>query len=242
MTDLVPWALDLLTWRGGELVLDVGCGNGRYLVELAERIVPVVAIGGDLSSGMLESTRRRWPPDRVEPALVVLDGQHLPVREDSVDVVLATHLLYHVPDVELTVAEMRRVVRPGGAVLVTTKGAGHLARLEQVVSEELSAHDVHAAEPFAWAGRFTLDTGRRMLRRWFGDVSIHLLHRELVVQTADPVVAYVRAVHGLVVGATGTTCDRDRFADGVRSRIGGVISRTGSFRDWVDVAAFVCRP
>src|SRR5215831_8272720 len=90
---VVPWAIDLADLRGDERVLDVGCGNGLYLGELAARRHrgPVVAV--DLSPGMLDAARRRSPT-----ALVVGDAQHLPFGDGALDCVLAMHMLYHVPD------------------------------------------------------------------------------------------------------------------------------------------------
>ena len=87
--DLVSWVLDLAGVTLGDHVLDVGCGNGRYLWGLQEHAID--AVGCDLSFGMLDAVGPH-------PRLVQADVCSLPLRAGAFDVVLAPHMLYHVPD------------------------------------------------------------------------------------------------------------------------------------------------
>jgi len=100
----------------GERVLDVGCGTG-YLAAGIRRARPDVdVVGSDLSSGMLDRARAAgaWP-------LVQGDATGLPVRAGSVDLVVARGVLHHLPDVRAALAEWRRVLRPGGAVVLLSE-------------------------------------------------------------------------------------------------------------------------
>ncbi|HOU55255.1 MAG TPA: class I SAM-dependent methyltransferase [Myxococcota bacterium] len=93
--------------RGRE-VLEVGCGTGLILQRLAG--LASRAVGVDLSPGMLRKARER--------GLEVLEGraEALPFPDASFDVAVSFKVLAHVPDVRAALAEMARVVRPGGAV------------------------------------------------------------------------------------------------------------------------------
>ncbi len=62
-------------------------------------------------------------------SLVQADAQQLPLGEDTVDVALAMHMLYHVPDRPAAVAELRRITRPGGTVLASTNSARTLTEI-----------------------------------------------------------------------------------------------------------------
>jgi SAM-dependent methyltransferase len=96
------------------LVLEVGCGTGELAGALAAAGLRVVGL--DPSAGMLDVFRRRGGR-----RLVQGDGAALPVRHDSVDLAVTVATLHHVAAAEAvraTLAEMVRVVRPGGAVLV----------------------------------------------------------------------------------------------------------------------------
>ncbi|HEY4849397.1 MAG TPA: class I SAM-dependent methyltransferase [Streptosporangiaceae bacterium] len=121
--DIVAWVLDLARLSPGLRVLDAGCGNGEYLRALAMR--PVQAAGCDLSMGMLRMA--------AHPALLNADVAALPVRDGTFAVVLAVHMLYHVPDREAAARELRRVLAPGGACIAVTNGARHTRSLRALV-------------------------------------------------------------------------------------------------------------
>jgi ubiquinone/menaquinone biosynthesis C-methylase UbiE len=112
--DFAEWVLELIPWRGGEVVLDLGCGSGLYRAPLLARIGRHGRlVSADLSFGMLQQLAARSPaePNRRLNA----DAMNLPLPSDSLDVVLANHVLYHLPDIGRGVAEIHRVLRPGGA-------------------------------------------------------------------------------------------------------------------------------
>ncbi len=94
----------------GKDVLEVGCGTGLVLSRVAK--VARAAKGVDLSPGMLSHARARGLDVREG------DATALPFPDASFDVVYAFKVLAHVPDVDRAIAEMVRVVRPGGHVLV----------------------------------------------------------------------------------------------------------------------------
>jgi SAM-dependent methyltransferase len=138
----------------GARVLDVGCGFGNIQPALCEAGARV--IGFDLSPGMLREARQRAVRDRLTIELFQADAQQIPLVDRSVDHALASHMLYHVPDMQRALEEMRRVVKLGGRVLITTNAADHTARLQSLHAQE--ARDV-GLTPTAKSGfeRFSLD-------------------------------------------------------------------------------------
>jgi SAM-dependent methyltransferase len=108
--DPVDFAAELMP-ADPRLVLDVGCGYGRYLQRLRADHPEATVVGIDAAPGMLSA---------VEPPIMVADAQTIPYPDDSVDTVLAMHMLYHVPDIAKAVGEFRRVLKPGGTLLVST--------------------------------------------------------------------------------------------------------------------------
>lgn len=102
---------------GGELapggaVLEVGCGSGMGLPYLAARAR--LAVGGDYTMPLLREARSHVDGT----PLVRMDAQHLPFRDASFDAVLMLEMVYYLPDQAAAVAECRRVLKPGGKVLV----------------------------------------------------------------------------------------------------------------------------
>ncbi len=113
IADGIVQALSDHTALDGRL-LDVGAGTGRHGLGLAQRGVRYVGV--DIARGMLERFRAR---DRAAAArLLLAEASRLPFRDASFAAALTVHVLHVVPDAERMVAEMRRVVRPGGVLLL----------------------------------------------------------------------------------------------------------------------------
>jgi SAM-dependent methyltransferase len=183
--DLPATVLSLARLDGAETVADIGCGNGVYLAELSRRGHEGQAVGVDMSAGMLTSARTRAPG----AGFLRGDASRLPLADDCADVALAPHMLYHVPDPLAAIAELRRVTRPGGRVLVVLNGADHLQELRELV-----APDLVAAQAQGWAERLRLDEGEEMLRSVFGPVERHDFTAELALTDGAPVAAYIHSM------------------------------------------------
>lgn len=112
-------ALDLAAVAADELLLDVATGTGLVLRELARRAVrPARAIGIDRSPGMLACVGRLPEGWRVQQG----DALALPLADDAADVAVAAYLLHLLAPRERStvLAELRRVLRPGGRLVVVT--------------------------------------------------------------------------------------------------------------------------
>ena len=110
--------LDRLGLGSGERVLDVGVGNGLFARELAAAVGPSGEVNGiDTAEAMLAMARATCPEGRFFKG----DATALPMSDANFDAVTASQLLCFVPDVDAALAEMFRVLKPGGrAVLLDT--------------------------------------------------------------------------------------------------------------------------
>lgn len=102
--------------RAGERVLDAGCGTGYLAAGLRRARPDVRVVGADLSAGMLANARAAGAAP-----LVQADAARLPVADACVDVVVARGVLHHLPDVAGALREWRRVLVPGGAVVLVSE-------------------------------------------------------------------------------------------------------------------------
>lgn len=108
---------DFLAWlapASGLRWVDVGCGNGAFTELLMQRHAPAEVQGIDPSEGQLAFARTR--PGAAGAVFGPGDAQALPFAEDRFDAATMALVLFFVPDPAKGIAEMRRVVRPGGAV------------------------------------------------------------------------------------------------------------------------------
>jgi ubiquinone/menaquinone biosynthesis C-methylase UbiE len=128
-----------------ERALDVGCGDGRLTAELDAASLTAA----DVSAVALERARGRVP----EASFVELDPDvPFPLDDSSFDLVLCAETIEHVRDVQLFLSEIRRVLRPGAELALTTPAAPMLGPPEDPLSPHLR--------------RFT----RRALRRVLGEL------------------------------------------------------------------------
>jgi ubiquinone/menaquinone biosynthesis C-methylase UbiE len=120
---------ELLTLRGDERVLDVGAGAGAFAFAVAPRVREVVAVERD--EELAERARRDAPPN-VE--IVVGDGERLELEPFSFDVCGCLRVLHHTRRPEVMVAELARMTRPGGTILL----ADQLAPVDPLAAFELT--------------------------------------------------------------------------------------------------------
>jgi SAM-dependent methyltransferase len=237
--EFLGWALGQIEWRGGERVVDVGCGRGQYLARLASEGLVGSLVGLDLSTGMLASVRRRWPDEVAAPALVNADAECLPVRDGVADVALAMHMLYHVPDIPRAIGELRRVVRPGGTALVAANAPGGLAELYRLRWDSIAAVAGREVEPWNWFRRFNLDNGAPMMRAEFEHVDVRPLERELRVPEPEPVVAFLDS-QSLPEGVLPEGLDWSKVVAEMHRRAAARIAEEGYFGVTVRLGVLVC--
>src|SRR5688572_28975476 len=111
-----PELVQALPIQDARRVLDLGCGIGSLLPVIQEHAPDAFIVGSDLSFGML-----RRAPERF--GRIAADASSLPLRDDSVDAAVLAFMLFHVPEPRRAVAEVRRIVREGGATGTATWGS-----------------------------------------------------------------------------------------------------------------------
>ncbi len=108
-----------LGWSPGRQLLDVGCGTGSYTLRMAEDFDETVGV--DLQAEHLAEFRRRLSGSLLEERVSVreLSVTHLPFDDGQFDVVTAIETIEHIDDLRAGLAEIWRVLRPGGRLFIT---------------------------------------------------------------------------------------------------------------------------
>jgi ubiquinone/menaquinone biosynthesis C-methylase UbiE len=116
--------LQLASLRSGEHVLDVACGTGLVTLEAARAVGRSgQVLGVDLSERMTDVARQRATEQRVSNvSFMRMDAQKLALPDASFDVALCALGLMYVPDPEQALRDMRRVLRPGGRLVLAVWG------------------------------------------------------------------------------------------------------------------------
>jgi ubiquinone/menaquinone biosynthesis C-methylase UbiE len=188
--DFHRWYFDQMTVPAAAHVLELGCGSGALWLANADRIPQGWEITmTDLSPGMLADAERKLQAVPHAFRFREADIQAIPFADGSFDVLLANHMLYHVPDRPRALAEIRRVLRPGGRFYAATNGEGHMRELREL------AHAVADAMPVERSLGFTLETGAHELAPFFQHVVLRRFPNDLLVTEAEPLKAFVRSLY-----------------------------------------------
>ena len=131
-----PWVAGQIDWPFYGDILEVGCGPGWMWEEAASQLPSELRLTlTDLSAGMVDVALDRASTVFETVQGCEVDAQRLPFKPESFDVIVANHMLYHVPEPSRAVTEFARVLRPHGVLVAGTVGEGNLRELWQIRSE-----------------------------------------------------------------------------------------------------------
>jgi malonyl-CoA O-methyltransferase len=128
------------------VVVDLGCGTAQLTADLASRFPAATVIGADFSDAMLAAARRR--SGSAAPALVRANAYELPLPDDSVDLLVSTISYHWYLEPARALAEIRRVVTPGGRFVLATlasRGIGGVVARQRWVTPTQHGADLRAA-------------------------------------------------------------------------------------------------
>ena len=179
LNEICYTALDL---RGDETLLDAGCGPGHFLAYIRDQGHEGQLTGLDQSSAMVAEVAALGFHS------VQADIQRLPFEDASLDRVVARHMLYHVPDIPLALAEVHRVLKPGGRLLVTTNSERSMPNITALIQDMLAAFGQPEWErPDA---RFCIESAGDFFAEAGFKVDETIIENALIFHAPEPPAAY----------------------------------------------------
>ena len=183
------WVFDQFNLPSSCHILELGCGAGDLWLENRDRIPEGWEIVlTDFSEGMLQQAQTRL--QTVHPfQFELLDAQTVPYRFESrsFDAVIANHMLYHLSNRKVALAEIQRILKPGGNLYATTVGRKHLCEIRDL----LIRFDPGLQSWGYVAETFTLESGEEQLLEWFSEVELRRYEDGLKVTESAPLVEYI---------------------------------------------------
>jgi SAM-dependent methyltransferase len=171
-------------------ILELGCGVGSLWLKNLDRVPPGwQTLLTDASLGMVQQAARALASRKHPFSFAVADAQALPFPDGCFDAVLAHFMLYHVPDRNRALAEVRRVLHADGVLYAATNGQQHMQEARELaVRANLLAPGALIAGD---AATFGLENGASQLALWFAEIDLGRYVDALVVTEAGPLVAYL---------------------------------------------------
>ena len=223
------WLFGRIVLPAGSDVLELGCGEGGIWAANRDRIPPGLHLTlTDFSPGMLEAAHARLEPVLPDVRFAVVDCAVIPFDDASFDVVIANHMLYHVPDIPRALAGIRRVLRPDGRFHAATNGRRHMLELDRLV--ERFAPEAENENAARWFG---LENGAEQLERVFARVERDDYVDALAFTDAEAVIRYVRST----AARKFFTAER---VEALRRAVDDEIASHGAFRITKSTGLFTC--
>lgn len=185
------WVFDaLLKLPDDARILELGCAHGLLWKENIDRIPSAWNITlSDLSPGMLDAAWRNLVVTGRAFQFKEIDAQSILFEDETFDAVIANHMLYHVPDRAKALAEIRRVLTPGGRLFATTVGEQHMKEMNVWLHRVSQGNYVSHA-----TAAFTLENGLEQLQPYFSHVTMSRYADGLRVTELSPLIHYIHSM------------------------------------------------
>ena len=220
------WVFSNCQYATGCSILELGCGTGNMwigrdeIVNASSRIVL-----SDFSEGMINTAKDNLKGyDKIK--YQVIDIQDIPYEDDSFDIVIGNMMLYHVPDLDKGLSEVRRVLKPGGTFYCATFGEhGIVEYLSKVLGKYGVTDNTNKI--------FTLQNGAGLLGGFFSDVERKDYIDSLAVTAVNDIVDYLYSLSSMT---DLNQLDRDEIVAALTSQM-----KDGVLNIPKEYGMFVCR-
>lgn len=157
------WLFDKYHFKENMSILELGCGNGSHWENRIEKLPKgCKLILSDFSDGMLSLVRKKYSAYE-NVFFRKIDIQSIPYADNSFDMVIANHMLFHVPDLNKALLEVRRVLKKNCCFYSATDGNGGM---RPFLHEAIKQYD-SKSEAFTEKLPFNLQNGSEILSKYF---------------------------------------------------------------------------
>lgn len=189
-----PWLFEQCDIKTGESILELGCGDASLWRMNRHRILnDINVILSDISDGMIRDVRRSMKDAGNSFSFEVMDAHHINAPDESFNLVIANHVLFYCEDLKKVFEEIKRVLKPGGRIICSTYGSGHMKEISMLVKDFDSRIVLSADRLYE---KFGKQNGGSILCEYFDDVLWSEYEDSLEVTKPEALISYVLSCHG----------------------------------------------
>ncbi|MDR3594556.1 methyltransferase domain-containing protein [Clostridium sp.] len=186
--DFDKWCFNQINFSENSKVLELGCGTGKLWFKNKDNIDKNLDITlSDFSRSMIKIAKGKLKDVPHEFSYEEINAENIPYENESVDIIIAQHMIYFIPDIEKALGEIQRVLKPKGTFYVTANSCESMKELNKLA--EKFAPNL-GLDSNGYSERFDLEHGRGMLEKYFSKVDVEILDGKIIVDEAEPVVSY----------------------------------------------------
>ncbi len=162
----IPWLFEKYQFSNSNRILELGCGTGEQWQNRIQQLPSdCIIVLSDLSEGMVKSVWEKYSNHK-NLLVQTIDIQNIPFADNCFDVVIANHMLYHVPELSKALSGVKRILRSGGVFYSATNGNGGMRTFLHNAFKQVNPNSNFFTKNFL----FNLQNGREILNGYFDDV------------------------------------------------------------------------
>lgn len=182
------WVFDNIDFEGVTEILELGCGDGTFWKENSSRIPQNLNLTiSDISLETIEIAKENLANIDYKIEFKVIDMMNIPYKDNSVDLIFIEHALYLSLNIERTISEIYRVLKPNGKLYITVISNQHLKELHKIVWD-FSELTMSGTEKIA---KFCLENGNSYFENNFNFIDKYERLEYMEVDDPKPLVNYV---------------------------------------------------
>ncbi|NFE79346.1 methyltransferase domain-containing protein [Clostridium sporogenes] len=176
-------------------ILELGCGDASLWNKNFNHIPSNWEITlTDFSDGMLKDAKKNLGEKRSRFNFKIVNAENIPFEEESFNVVIANHMLYHVPNINKALKEINRVLKSEGILFASTVGKNHMKEIREIIS----TFDIYSLTSESWeiTDSFQLENGLKIVSEYFNMVELKRYKDNLKVTDPVYILDYIFSMPG----------------------------------------------
>ncbi|HCL4437595.1 MerR family transcriptional regulator [Clostridium botulinum] len=176
-------------------ILELGCGDASLWNKNFNHIPSNWEITlTDFSEGMLKDAKKNLGEKRSRFNFKIVNAENIPFEKESFDVVIANHMLYHVPNINKALKEINRVLKSEGILFASTVGKNHMKEIREIIS----TFDIYNLTSKSWeiTDSFQLENGLKIVSEYFNMVELKRYKDNLKVTDPVYILDYIFSMPG----------------------------------------------
>ncbi|NFA60993.1 methyltransferase domain-containing protein [Clostridium sporogenes] len=176
-------------------ILELGCGDASLWNKNFHRIPPEWEITlTDFSEGMLKDAKKNLREKSNRFNFKIVNAESIPFKDESFNIVIANHMLYHVSNINMALEEINRVLKSEGILFASTVGKNHMKEIREIIS----TFDIYNLTSKSWedTDSFQLENGLKIVSEYFDMVELKRYKDNLKVTDPVYVLDYIFSMPG----------------------------------------------
>ena len=188
---LQKWIFSKIQLQKHERVLELGCGTGQLWLENFRNVPSTCLIVlSDFSKNMLNKAKNNLQSLNLPITFEIVNAEKIPYPNQSFDVVLGCHMLYHIPNIEKSLIAINSVLKPSGSFICTTVSQHHMQELKDFLSE----FSLNLGEKIKLFSEFRNETAREVLKPFFAEIEFYEYINKVTIKSVDPLMKYIESM------------------------------------------------